>query len=111
TGNQLISNLGIQTKCHPTLDCVPTNLGIPTDPGGEGQQSSDVLLPSDNTAATFWITNPSNDYIDNVAAGSDSTGFWVSLPEHPNGAFDGTEISQATWPRRMPQGVFRGNRA
>ena len=110
TGNQVIGNLGIQTKCHPTQKCVPTNLGVPTDPGDfVGQQSEHVLLPSDNTVATFWITNPSNDYIGNVAAGSDSTGFWFSLPEHPNGAFEGTEISQNTWPRRMPQGQFRGN--
>src|SRR5690606_10998419 len=26
TGNAFVSNLAIQTKCHPTLDCVPTNL-------------------------------------------------------------------------------------
>src|SRR5579863_4509135 len=26
-GNEFIKNLAIQTKCHPTLDCVPTNLG------------------------------------------------------------------------------------
>ena len=110
TGNQVVRNLGIQTKCHPTLECVPTNLGIPSDPGEFGGQSSeDVLLPSDNTASTYWITNPSNDYIDNVAAGSDSTGFWISLPGHPVGAFEGTEISANTWPRRMPQGEFRGN--
>ena len=25
-GNEFIKNLAIQTKCHPTLDCVPTNL-------------------------------------------------------------------------------------
>jgi cell migration-inducing and hyaluronan-binding protein len=110
TGNQVIKNLGIQTKCHPTLACVPTNLGVPGERGAFGGQSSeDVLLPSDNTAATFWITNPSNDYIGNVAAGSDSTGFWMSLPEHPVGAHEGTEISAITWPRRMPQGEFRGN--
>src|SRR6478752_3534156 len=25
-GNAFVSNVAIQTKCHPTLDCVPTNL-------------------------------------------------------------------------------------
>src|SRR5690606_24056088 len=29
--------------------------------------------------------------------------------EHPTGQFEGTEISANTWPRRMPQGEFRGN--
>jgi cell migration-inducing and hyaluronan-binding protein len=109
TGNRLVRNLGIQTKCHPTLPCVPTNLGIPSDPGGQGQQSEHVLLPSDNTVATFWITNPSNDYIDNVAAGSDSIGFWFSLPEHPNGAFLGTEISAEHLATSHAAGEFRGN--
>jgi cell migration-inducing and hyaluronan-binding protein len=109
TGNRYVRNLGVMTKCHPTLACVPTNLGIPGERGENGQTSKDVLIPSDNTASTFWITNPSNDYIDNVAAGSDATGFWFSLPEHPTGAFEGTEISKASWPRRVPQGEFRGN--
>jgi cell migration-inducing and hyaluronan-binding protein len=76
TGNRLVRNLGIQTKCHPTLACVPTNLGVPGERGENGQSSEDVLIPSDHNASTFWITNPSNDYIDNVAAGSDATGFW-----------------------------------
>jgi hypothetical protein len=31
------------------------------------------------------------------------------LPEHPTGAFQGSEVSQATWPRRTPLGTFRGN--
>jgi cell migration-inducing and hyaluronan-binding protein len=77
--------------------------------GTNGQQSKDVLLPSDNTAASFWITNPDNTYRDNVAAGSDSNGFWMSLPEHPNGKFEGTEISAKTWPRRTPFREFKGN--
>jgi cell migration-inducing and hyaluronan-binding protein len=111
TGNQVVHNLGIQTKCHPTLPCVPTNLAADgeSQAGTNGQASEDVLIPSDNTASTFWITNPSNDYIDNVAAGSDATGFWMSLAEHPTGAFEGTEASKNTWPRRMPLGEFRGN--
>jgi cell migration-inducing and hyaluronan-binding protein len=33
----------------------------------------------------------------------------MSLPEHPNGQFDGTEISKATWPRRTPFREFKGN--
>jgi cell migration-inducing and hyaluronan-binding protein len=117
TGNQVIHNLAIQTKCHPTLACVPTNLAA----AGEfdydnrqavrtsGQQSKHILLPSDNTAASFWITNPDNTYRDNVAAGSDANGFWMAFPEHPNGAFDGTERSANTWPRRMQVREFRDN--
>ena len=44
-----------------------------------------------------------------MAAGSDSNGFWMSLPEHPTGKFEGTEISAKTWPRRTPFREFKGN--
>src|SRR5688572_17108840 len=110
-GNEFVRNLAIQTKCHTSKPCVPTNLAASGEPrmGTGGQQSKDVLLPSDNTAASFWITNPDNTYRDNVAAGSDSNGFWMSLPEHPNGKFEGTEIAAKTWPRRTPFREFKGN--
>jgi cell migration-inducing and hyaluronan-binding protein len=114
TGNQYIHNLGIMTKCHPTLPCVPTNLAADGErsklpPGAAGQNSKDVLIPSDNTVSTFWITNPDNVFRDNVAAGSDQVGFWIALPVHPTGAFEGTDISKATWPRRMALREFKGN--
>jgi hypothetical protein len=110
-GNEFIRNLAIQTKCHTSKPCVPTNLAASGEPrtGTNGQQSKDVLLPSDNTVASFWITNPDNTYRDNVAAGSDANGFWMSLPEHPNGKFEGSEISLKTWPRRTPVREFKGN--
>ena len=110
TGNQFIRNLGIQTKCHPTLPCIPTNLA-PGRPVGAsaGQKSEHVLIPSDNTAATFWITNPDNIYRDNVAAGSDQIGFWFALPIHPTGEFEGTAVSANTWPRRTRLREFKGN--
>jgi hypothetical protein len=110
-GNEFIHNLAIQTKCHTSKPCVPTNLAASGEPrtGTNGQQSKDVLLPSDNTVASFWITNPDNTYRDNVAAGSDANGFWMSLPEHPNGKFEGTEVSANTWPRRTPFREFKGN--
>jgi G8 domain-containing protein len=117
-GNEFVHNLGIQTKCHTSKPCVPTRLAAAGESANfddrqavraNGQASKDVLLPSDNTVSTFWITNPDNVYRDNVAAGSDSNGFWMSLPEHPNGKFEGSEISKATWPRRTPFREFKGN--
>ncbi len=119
--NEFVHNLAIQTKCHTSKPCVPTNLAASGETtfayadrqaGREnGQKSKDVLLPSDNTVASYWITNPDNIYRDNVAAGSDENGFWMSLPEHPNGQFEGTEISKATWPRNMRIREFKGNTA
>src|SRR5580704_13732180 len=118
-GNEFIKNLAIQTKCHPTLDCVPTNLAAngERDASYANRQayremsfhSKNVLLPSDNTVASFWITNPDNSFIDNVAAGSDENGFWLSLPEHPQGKFKDSEVSKTIWPRRTPLRAFRGN--
>jgi cell migration-inducing and hyaluronan-binding protein len=112
--NQFVHNLGILTKCHPDAPCVGTNLGPFGAEGGKnfdasGQNAKDILIPSDNTASTFWITNPDNIYRDNVAAGSDATGFWFALPEHPTGKFEGTEISAKTWPRRTRVREFKGN--
>jgi cell migration-inducing and hyaluronan-binding protein len=69
------------------------------------------LIPSDNTAATFWITNPDNTYRGNVSAGSEATGFWIALPEHPQGKFAelNPEIAARTWPRRTQIREMSGN--
>src|SRR5678810_1296283 len=118
-GNEFIKNLAIQTKCHPTLECVPTNLAANGERDSKyanrqayremSFHSGNTLLPSDNTVASYWITNPDNSFIDNVAAGSDENGFWLSLPEHPQGAFKDSEVSKTIWPRRTPLRAFRGN--
>ena len=110
TGNQFVRNLGIQTKCHPTLPCEPTNLFL-AHQSTEGQKSEHILIPSDNTVSTFWITNPDNVYRDNVAAGSDQVGFWMAFPQHPTGQFEGTQISASTWPGRTQLREFKGNAA
>src|SRR3954454_20531962 len=112
--NQFVHNLAILTKCHPNAPCDPTNLAPFGSTDGTnfktaGQNAKDILLPSDNTASTFWITNPENIYRDNVAAGSDATGFWFAFPEHPTGKFENTEISKNPWPRRMKVREFKGN--
>src|SRR5678809_98426 len=112
--NQFVHNLAILTKCHPDAPCVPTNLAPFGSTDGAnfktaGQDAKDILLPSDNTASTFWITNPDNIYRDNVAAGSDSTGFWFALPQNGTGKFENTEIGLKTWPRRTKVREFKGN--
>jgi hypothetical protein len=115
SGNQFVKNLAIQVKCHTSKPCDPTDLApFGWTPDGlnfktTGQDSKEILIPSDNTVSAFWITNPDNTYRDNVAAGSDATGFWLAYPEHPTGAFEGTDISKATWPRRMTLREFKGN--
>jgi hypothetical protein len=60
TGNEFIRNLGAQTDAPTTI--IP-NLG----PNGD---------ETDRTPATFWITNPTNSWLGNVAAGSVDSGFW-----------------------------------
>lgn len=119
TGNQFVHNLAIQIKCHPTKPCAPTNLAANGELDftyenrmtyrRESWSGKDTLLPSDNTVAAYWFTNPDNTYTGNVAAGSDQSGFWMSLPEHPNGAFQDSDISKATWPRRTKIREFRDN--
>src|SRR6187431_1375478 len=119
-GNRFVHNLAIQIKCHTSKPCAPTNLAANGENMGsnslnratyraDSMSGKDTLLPSDNTVTAYWITNPDNVFIDNVAAGSDENGFWWSLPEHPQGKFEGTEISKNTWPRRTRMAEFRGN--
>jgi cell migration-inducing and hyaluronan-binding protein len=115
--NEFVRNLGIQTKCHTSKPCDPTNLAaFGSQKDGKnfktaGQESKDVLIPSDNTVSTFWVTNPDNIYVGNVAAGSDAIGFWLAFPQHPMGQFEGTQISKDTWPRRIKVREFKGNTA
>ncbi len=76
------------------------NLGFGTRKPEQGQG----LLPSDGSPATFWITNPDNVVRNNVAAGSDGSGFWLAFPEHPTGL----SATDDVWPRRTPLGEFSG---
>src|SRR5215469_12026745 len=110
-GNQFIHNLAVLTKCHPDgKPCITTNLTL-AHQSTDGQKAKDILIPSDNTASSFWITNPDNIYRDNVAAGSEAIGFWFALPEHPTGAFLNQPGSENIWPRRTAVREFSGNTA
>jgi G8 domain len=58
--NEFIRNLGAQTGIPATI--------IPNS-GPNGDET-------DGEPATFWITNPTNSWIGNVAAGSEHSGYW-----------------------------------
>ena len=88
TKNQLVHNLGLLTRA-----------ALP----------GEAILPSDRTPATFWITNPDNALVGNVAAGSDFHGFWYSIPKHPTGLAENDENNRTSWPRHTPLGLFTQN--
>jgi cell migration-inducing and hyaluronan-binding protein len=83
------------------------NLGMGTRAPKEGKR----LLASDESPATYWLTNPDNVVRNNVAAGSEGNGFWIALPEHPTGLFAKTNPAQARamWNRRTAITEFNGN--
>ncbi len=83
------------------------NLGMGTRAPKEGTR----LLASDESPATYWLTNPDNVIRDNVAAGSEGHGFWIALPEHPTGLFAKVNAVQtkAMWNRRTVLTEFSGN--
>ncbi len=63
------------------------------------------LIPSDATPATFWITNPDNNFRNNAAAGSVGFGFWFALPAAPTGL----SVGQSDLPRITPLRQFSDN--
>lgn len=67
--------------------------------------AADRLLPSDVSAATFWITNPDNRYVGNRAAGSQGHGFWYALPAEPTGL----SLGQPDRPTRTALRAFDDN--
>ena len=67
--------------------------------------------PQNRSPSSFWITNPNNTFTDNVAAGTEGTGFWLAFPQQPLNAslthprFAGLE------PYKQPLGAFDRNSA
>ncbi|KXZ54727.1 hypothetical protein GPECTOR_4g796 [Gonium pectorale] len=77
------------------------NLGIYT-------RTSDALLNTDTTPATFWITNPNNTVRHNRAAGSlGGYGFWYRMLDNPEGPSFTTTIC----PKFTPLVEFSNNTA
>lgn len=63
------------------------------------------MLQTDTSTASFWITNPTNDFIGNVAAGGDFYGIWYEIKEHP----DGPSATMDVCPMGNPLGTVTNN--
>jgi len=93
TNNQFIHNLGILTR-----------LAQPGKEVRKYDRLAAIGVPLFRLPATFWITHPTNDFIDNASAGSEASGFWMTV-QHAPIEFDTAGIE----PRKEPLGQFEGN--
>eukprot|EP00854_Cymbomonas_tetramitiformis_P005436 gene5436-6591_t len=95
---RILDNIGYDTMGHTFF--IEGNLGLVT-------RKSFSLLDTDTTPATFWITNPTNYFRNNAAAGSSRYGFWFDLDPYPNGP----SATKDVCPNASPLGEFSNNRA
>lgn len=75
------------------------------------------VTPSDNqfdqvqnrTPSSYWITNPQNTFEDNVAAGTQGTGYWFAFPTKPMGLSATDPRFSSMQPHTLPLISFKGN--
>ncbi|GAQ79268.1 hypothetical protein KFL_000270270 [Klebsormidium nitens] len=95
TGNNFTHNLGILQR--PALRLIPPDLGEDNN--------------TDNSPATFWITNANNSVTHNVGGGAADSGFWYELRPAVRGVSKYLPGGNTTIPRFMLLGEFFNNTA
>lgn len=65
------------------------------------------MLQTDISVASFWVTNPTNDFYGNHAAGGDFYGIWYEIKQHP----DGPSATNDVCPIGNPLGKVYNNTA
>ena len=81
--------------------------------------AGEEILETDNAFNTvqnrspgsYWITNPNNTFTDNVAAGTEGTGFWFAFPQKPLNASLNHPRFAGLEPYKQPLGAFSRNTA
>ncbi len=61
------------------------------------------------TTSAFWVANAGNDYIGNVVAGCEGSGFWFGQPARPRGAASQIVDYTNFLPRETPLATFNHN--
>ncbi|KAF2072731.1 hypothetical protein CYY_005947 [Polysphondylium violaceum] len=106
--NDIESNVGLLTKPSFILatdrSCEVCLHYDPVDFNGF-ETSCDTC----NSVSTFWISNPNNNFINNVAGGSARNGFKFIFPTHVSGLSSNVTKYANVFPNRIPLGRFVGN--
>jgi len=87
-----------------TKNVVRRNLGATT----RAVQTLISDAESDNLPATFWLLNPDNDFVSNVAAGSAFSGYWFEVNARVRGSSRDLHPSDY-YPREQPLKLFLDN--
>jgi hypothetical protein len=93
--NTFSNNLGARTK--RATQVIPN---LPAKLNGD---------ETDGSAATFWISNPTNFFENNVAAGGEFSGFWFELRHRPRGTMSEMYDLPEWHLRSRSLGSFKGN--
>jgi len=106
--NDFESNVGLLTKpgfIIPTdRSCEVCKHYYPRD--FNGQETS---CDSCTSVSTFWITNPNNNFINNVAGGSERNGFKLIFPPTVYSLSANVSKYANVFPNKIPLGRFVGN--
>ena len=97
------------------FNVIKNNVALLTKKPKKGEE----VTPSDNqldevqnrTPATYWITNPNNTFQNNIAAGTEGTGYWFAFPQKPMGDSANDPRFNDIEPYKEPLGLFKGNKA
>ena len=93
--------------CYMSQDGGETGNIFQNNLGAETSRSIYAIDNDDRYPATFATRNPNNDFIGNVAAGSDECGFRISLYHRVMG--DSAPNYPSYYPREQPLGKFINN--
>lgn len=79
--------------------------------GSKTVSKDTAILKSDVVdVSTFWITNPHNDFVGNVAGGSENGGFWYAIGRDFTGlSKENTLFEHALKPYQQVAGLFNDN--
>ncbi|WP_108802454.1 G8 domain-containing protein [Aquimarina sp. Aq107] len=71
----------------------------------------DFSEPQNASPSAFWITNPDNNFINNIVAGTEGTAYWFAFPDSPTGDSGSIPALANLKPRETELKEFLGNSA